>query len=443
MANSGLARMAKRALTRLDAQIREDVEVYQGQVFIWDRKGFEELVGLNASDAVVSKLVSSYRTQLKQADKNILRVKSVGKRLATAKLNIISKKIEGYDPSRHEVYAVYNFGTAERIKRNIGSQYEKLTGRDSKEITGRLDKGDRASEAGGVQVGHGEFGHAVSTTKVLGAESVMKTKTSMQKYSNTEGYKRLESHITTYKERMNVNLSIDHYQEVSARGKLKKTYTPILSSQGAGENLLDAMEEREALAELRKSMEEEYLNIVDQEGSRSLLQAIDDTTTYTLIKGVKIAKYKGDAKPKKVVKSKGRGKTSKTIDKTAKVGVIKGTGAPAPKNKRKTKRSSTSIVNLIGVFNQQLPKTVAKNMQNPALQYQTGRFASSVRVTDINQTQQGFPSIGYTYMRNPYETFEVGNRQGTIERDPRRLIEKSIREIATGMAIGRFYTRRN
>ena len=132
MANSGLARMAKRALTRLDAQIREDVEVYQGQVFIWDRKGFEELVGLNASDAVVSKLVSSYRTQLKQADKNILRVKSVGKRLATAKLNIISKKIEGYDPSRHEVYAVYNFGTAERIKRNIGSQYEKLTGRDSK-----------------------------------------------------------------------------------------------------------------------------------------------------------------------------------------------------------------------------------------------------------------------------------------------------------------------
>jgi hypothetical protein len=443
MANSGLARMAKRALTRLDAQIREDVEVYQGQVFIWDRKGFEELVGLNASDAVVSKLVSSYRTQLKQADKNILRVKSVGKRLATAKLNIISKKIEGYDPSRHEVYAVYNFGTAERIKRNIGSQYEKLTGRDSKEITGRLDKGDRASEAGGVQVGHGEFGHAVSTTKVLGAESVMKTKTSMQKYSNTEGYKRLESHITTYKERMNVNLSIDHYQEVSARGKLKKTYTPILSSQGAGENLLDAMEEREALAELRKSMEEEYLNIVDQEGSRSLLQAIDDTTTYTLIKGVKIAKYKGDAKPKKVVKSKGRGKTSKTIDKTAKVGVIKGTGAPAPKNKRKTKRSSTSIVNLIGIFNQQLPKTVAKNMQNPALQYQTGRFASSVRVTDINQTQQGFPSIGYTYMRNPYETFEVGNRQGTIERDPRRLIEKSIREIATGMAIGRFYTRRN
>jgi len=32
--------------------------------------------------------------------------------------------------------------------------------------------------------------------------------------------------------------------------------------------------------------------------------------------------------------------------------------------------------------------------------------------------------------------------QGSIERDPRRLIDKSIREIAAQFAIGRFYTRR-
>jgi hypothetical protein len=29
-----------------------------------------------------------------------------------------------------------------------------------------------------------------------------------------------------------------------------------------------------------------------------------------------------------------------------------------------------------------------------------------------------------------------------VERDPRSLIETSIREIAAGLAIGRFYTRR-
>jgi len=45
-------------------------------------------------------------------------------------------------------------------------------------------------------------------------------------------------------------------------------------------------------------------------------------------------------------------------------------------------------------------------------------------------------------MRYPYETFEPGNAQGSVERDPRKLIDKSIREIAVQFAIGRFYTRR-
>ena len=57
-------------------------------------------------------------------------------------------------------------------------------------------------------------------------------------------------------------------------------------------------------------------------------------------------------------------------------------------------------------------------------------------------TPQGFPSIGYTYDRANYETFELGNRQGSPDRDPRALIDTSIREIAARYAIGRFYTRR-
>ena len=81
-------------------------------------------------------------------------------------------------------------------------------------------------------------------------------------------------------------------------------------------------------------------------------------------------------------------------------------------------------------------------MVYPALQNRTGRFASSVRVTDVQMTGKGFPSFGYTYLRNPYETFEIGNAQGSVDIDPRKLIDKSIREIAAGYAIGRFYTRR-
>ena len=57
-------------------------------------------------------------------------------------------------------------------------------------------------------------------------------------------------------------------------------------------------------------------------------------------------------------------------------------------------------------------------------------------------TRKGFPSIGYTYQKNPYQTFELGQNQGSPDYDPRKLIDASIREIAAQFAIGRFYTRR-
>ncbi len=80
----------------------------------------------------------------------------------------------------------------------------------------------------------------------------------------------------------------------------------------------------------------------------------------------------------------------------------------------------------------------------PRLENRTGRFADSVKVTEIAQTPKGFPSIGYTYRRNPYQVFEEGSsgNWSNGDRDPRDLIDKSIREIAAQFAIGRFYTRR-
>ena len=81
-------------------------------------------------------------------------------------------------------------------------------------------------------------------------------------------------------------------------------------------------------------------------------------------------------------------------------------------------------------------------MQSPALNYRTGRFASSVRVTDVVTTPKGFPSMGYTYDKDRYQTFEPGFAQGSVDRDPRKLIDKSMREIAAQYAVGRFFTRR-
>lgn len=135
---------------------------------------------------------------------------------------------------------------------------------------------------------------------------------------------------------------------------------------------------------------------------------------------------------------------TKKVSKPAKKGTVKkaGIGALALKKARPSKTSANSTITLGALINQKLPATVAKNMGLPGLRYRTGRFAQSVRITDVTRTTKGFPSIGYTYMKYPYQTFEPGYLQGSQERDPRKLIDRSIREIAAELLVGRFYTRR-
>jgi len=117
------------------------------------------------------------------------------------------------------------------------------------------------------------------------------------------------------------------------------------------------------------------------------------------------------------------------------------------KKLRKAKRSTgvaSTPLQLIASLNKALPSAVRDNMKEPGLVNRTGRFAASVHVTDVMTTKTGLPSIGYTYDRDPYEVFEAGSgtRFSSTDRDPRKIIDKSIREIATKMAIGRFFTRR-
>ena len=139
------------------------------------------------------------------------------------------------------------------------------------------------------------------------------------------------------------------------------------------------------------------------------------------------------------LKKKVAGKISK---KTRKGNVKPGASKKYPQAKAPNQSSSISLQSLIPVINSKLSASVRKNMQFPALINRTGRFADSVQVTDITETPQGFPSIGYNYMKYPYQTFEVGYERGTADRDPRKLIDKSIREVAAELVVGRFYTRR-
>ena len=146
-------------------------------------------------------------------------------------------------------------------------------------------------------------------------------------------------------------------------------------------------------------------------------------------KKVKTSNTKVKAKPKKSKATVGGKKNLTTIDKT-------------PVFDTKSRRSMFSFIAMI---NKKLPQTVEKNMRAPRLENQSGRFARSVEIKDVIQTRKGFPSFGYTYDKEPYQVFEVGKGLepwASPDRDPRRLIDGSIREIAADMALGRFFTRR-
>lgn len=112
---------------------------------------------------------------------------------------------------------------------------------------------------------------------------------------------------------------------------------------------------------------------------------------------------------------------------------------------RKSKNPGESLISLKALINKKLPATLKENMVYPRLVYRTGRFANTSQVTNIIETQKGYPSIGYTYQKAPYEIFEMGRGKvpwATPDRDPRKIIELSIREIVQDIIKTRFYFRR-
>ena len=78
-------------------------------------------------------------------------------------------------------------------------------------------------------------------------------------------------------------------------------------------------------------------------------------------------------------------------------------------------------------------------MVAPRLRYRTGRFANSVRVDNVTQGPRGGNTmIETSYRSDPYETFAPGGKKYTSQRDPEKLIKRSVRQIATGIIGPRF-----
>lgn len=97
--------------------------------------------------------------------------------------------------------------------------------------------------------------------------------------------------------------------------------------------------------------------------------------------------------------------------------------------------SYLSLRALIPILNERLPEVIRSHMgQKGRLVNRTGRFSESATIVTADNASM---TIGYTYMTSPYSVFEPDKF-----RDPRPLIEMSIREIARELTLERFNLRR-
>ena len=296
----------------------------------------------------------------------------------------------------------------------------------------------------GYQLGHGDYGQAVSGMR---AQNIRDNATVDSKLSKEDKGKVLA--IFQEADLKEVSSKFDHEVMFDENGKFRKDYVLILSMQSAESNQKDAKEKEKNVV---KSIEKHIGTLVKDPNSTPLVEMIRQSILASFSKS-KHVQHKGKVKERFNERSKARDKRKMRTERGTNERIIVG-GSLYSKLKKKdvvrkkrttNKKDNRSLLTYLTEINKRLPKKIEENMGPPALESRTGRFSSSVRAVDVNKTAQGHPSIGYTYDKNPYQVFEEGRGQkpwASAERDPRTLIDRSLREIAVELALGRFYTRR-
>ncbi len=278
----------------------------------------------------------------------------------------------------------------------------------------------------------------------------MRGKSNVQGFINDTIYNAIQSYDGTMQDLQDnaKALGLKTYLNIEKNTKTGEIKVFLGSQQ---ENVAASASEQKIKAQLQKALRKALDKLKDEafevKGSDSLKDAKIKKVREKTLKPFKNLKHV------KVTSSKStevkQSKSSAKLNLNGKVTTAK-LGKAALK-KRRTARSAKKAniaskpLQLVVKLNKELPDTVRKNMKSPSLVNRSGRFADSVKVTEVTQTPKGYPSIGYTYRRNPYQVFEEGVGKepwADGDRDPRKLIDKSIREIATQMALGRFFTRR-
>ena len=295
----------------------------------------------------------------------------------------------------------------------------------------------------GFQLGHGDQGTAVSG---LTAREIKEKSQRTNSLNSTDKDKISEVFAEVDDD---LKISLHHEFVFQPNGKFRKDYVLILSLQSAALNQKDKDKEVRAFNKLQKDL----VALAEDENSTRLRDAIRLSLMHSMAKGKfsstkirtqeKFNEY-SNAKDKKTLKRKTRTGIA-TMASLATKQQVRNLKANKRQNTRRKGASQRSLLTYLNEINKRLPGKVDGNMNAPGLESRTGRFAKSVRAVNVTKSKKGYPSIGYTYQKDPYQVFEPGQGKkpwASTERDPRQLIDRSLREIAVELALGRFYTRR-
>ena len=202
-------------------------------------------------------------------------------------------------------------------------------------------------------------------------------------------------------------------------------------------------------AQLEQDLLEKFARDAEKTASLSIAEMMERGVFAKVPKAMKTASGMPDMRfkiNKKLVKEEKYKEKERTRARTKQIQkekskTIRKFGGKTKKTPMKTTESMKTADNplaLEALLNASLPEVVASKMTSPALNYRTGRFAQSVEAEDVMVGPRGGLQVNYTYMKNPYQTFEPGFRQGSTYRDPRKIIGESIREIAQSIIGERF-----
>lgn len=204
-------------------------------------------------------------------------------------------------------------------------------------------------------------------------------------------------------------------------------------------NQTDSVYEKALLSDLKKALSDALNSLPNDWAGQKSSDSVIDLLTADILNAMKpegknIKRVGAKVKRKQTRPSSASTdialKKPKVTPISSKVGKL----LDAPAQKRASS-SPVSLLNLIPIINQRLPEVIRSHMGTAGrLVNRTGRFSEGPQVIALDKNSL---TLSYTYQLSPYQVFED---QGA--RDPRPLIEQSIREIAKGMIEQRFNLRR-